>query len=109
MAIVYRCTQKSLDRDVALKVMMPEMGADKSMCERFLKEGKIIAKLEHPNIVTIYDIGRHEDNYYMSMEICTKPCFTRKRFSPIRGPTSATVPSATSSKSCSGQALPSSR
>ena len=81
MAMVYRCTQKSLDRDVALKVMMPEMGADKSMCERFLKEGKIIAKLEHPNIVTIYDIGRHEDNYYMSMEICTKPNLKERIYS----------------------------
>jgi len=73
MATVYLATQESLDREVALKVMQPQAGTDKSMCDRFLKEGKIIAKLGHPNIVTIYDIGCYQSHYYMSMEFCAAP------------------------------------
>ena len=68
MATVYLAVQKSLDREVALKVMSPAMAADGDFCKRFLKEGRIIAKLVHGHIVTVYDIGAHGSNYYMALE-----------------------------------------
>lgn len=68
MAAVYLAIQESLERQVALKVMAGSLVADPSFCERFLKEGKIVAQLNHPHIVTIYDIGVFQTYYYMAME-----------------------------------------
>lgn len=72
MARVFLAEQVSLDREVALKVMANELiFEDQTFCERFLIEGKIIAKLHHHNIVTIHDIACTPDNiYYMAMEYC---------------------------------------
>jgi serine/threonine-protein kinase PpkA len=68
MATVYLATQRSLERKVALKVMAPALAADPSFCERFLREGKTLARLSHPHTVTIYDIGNVGHHYYMAME-----------------------------------------
>jgi len=68
MAIVYLARQVPLDRPVAVKVMAPALAADKSFPERFLKEGQIIAQLDHPNIVRVFDLGTHDDIYFLSME-----------------------------------------
>lgn len=68
MSKVYLAIQKSLERQVALKVMETSLLADPSFSQRFLKEGKIIAKLAHRNIITIYDIGVFHSCYYMAME-----------------------------------------
>lgn len=70
MARVYRATQQSLSRDVAIKVMMPD--SDGSYTERFLREARLVATLNHPNIVTIYDVGQLEDTRpYLCMELLT--------------------------------------
>ena len=69
MAKVYLATQESLERTVALKILLPSMMAvDSTISERFLKEGRIVAQLNHPNIVTVYDIGKASSFYYMAME-----------------------------------------
>lgn len=68
MAKVYLATQRSLERKVALKVMSAALAADPSFCERFLREGKMQAKLSNPFTVGIYDIGNVGDLYYMAME-----------------------------------------
>ncbi|MEN0106975.1 MAG: serine/threonine-protein kinase, partial [Pseudomonas sp.] len=68
MATVYLATQRSLHRKVALKVMASALAADESFCERFLREGRMLARLSHPNTVTIYDIGNAGPWYYMAME-----------------------------------------
>ncbi|MND30815.1 Serine/threonine-protein kinase PrkC [compost metagenome] len=68
MATVYLATQRSLERKVALKIMGAALAADRSFCERFLREGKTLARLSHPNTVTIYDIGNAGSHYYMAME-----------------------------------------
>nr|WP_277425140.1 serine/threonine-protein kinase [Pseudomonas chlororaphis] len=68
MATVYLATQRSLERKVALKVMAAALAADRSFCERFLREGKTLARLSHPHTVTIYDIGNVGHFYYMAME-----------------------------------------
>jgi serine/threonine protein kinase len=69
MATVYLATQESLNRHVVLKVL-DEVNAEKSedLIERFIAEGRIIASLRHPNIITIYDIGVADNALYISME-----------------------------------------
>ncbi|MBI2379796.1 MAG: protein kinase [Gammaproteobacteria bacterium] len=68
MASVYLATQTSLDRKVALKIMAASLAADQSFCERFLREGRMLARLSHPHTVTIHDIGSTGHHYYMAME-----------------------------------------
>jgi serine/threonine-protein kinase PpkA len=68
MASVYLAVQESLEREVALKVMSPQLAADPEFTQRFLKEGRITARLAHPNLVTVYDIGSHEGVYYLAAE-----------------------------------------
>ena len=67
MATVYLAVQESLSRHVALKVMNQILMVDADFCRRFLNEGRLIAKLSHPNIVTVYDIGASERFHYLSM------------------------------------------
>ncbi len=64
---VYRATQLSLGRDVALKVLAPNLAADIDVRERFLQESTLAASLEHPNIVPIYDAGEVEGTCYIAM------------------------------------------
>ncbi len=68
MATVYLATQESLNRNVALKVLSPGLSTDESLAQRFLKEGRILAQLSHPNIITIFDIAKHDNDYYFAME-----------------------------------------
>lgn len=68
MATVYLAVQESLDREVALKVMAPLLAANADFCQQFLKEGRITAKLSHPHLVTVHDIGSHSGTYYMASE-----------------------------------------
>lgn len=68
MASVFLAVQESLDREVALKVMSPVLAANAEFASRFVVEGKITAKLQHPNLVTVYDIGSHNGVYYLAAE-----------------------------------------
>ena len=67
MATVYLAVQESLTRNVALKVMAQALVLDEDFRRRFLNEGRLIAQLSHPNIVTVYDIGAANDVHYLSM------------------------------------------
>ncbi|MEO8160090.1 MAG: protein kinase, partial [Arenimonas sp.] len=67
MATVYLAQQKSLGRDVALKILIPALASDAVATERFLREARVSAKLHHPNIVAIFDVGVHEGVPYMSI------------------------------------------
>ena len=69
MASVYCAVQESLNRDVALKIMSSTLVSDDSFKQRFVNEGRIIAQLLHPNIVTIFDIGVYQQYYYLAMEL----------------------------------------
>ena len=72
MASVYLALQESMDREVALKVMSPALGAsDASFSERFIREAKIVAKLSHPHIIAVYDVGIAGPYHYFSMEYHT--------------------------------------
>ncbi|MCG8353573.1 MAG: tetratricopeptide repeat protein [Chloroflexales bacterium] len=63
MAVVYQARQINLDRIVAMKVLPPELTYDANYIARFHQEAKNAAKLEHPHIVPIYEIGSVADNY----------------------------------------------
>jgi YVTN family beta-propeller protein len=67
MADVYRAYQPSLNRYVAIKVLPPEYARDRAFVERFLREASTAARLEHPNIVPIYEAGEQTGVYYTVM------------------------------------------
>ena len=68
MGIVYGAYQPSLDREVAIKILPPNLVHDEELVERFLREARAAAKLNHPNIVTIYQVNQQDDFYYFAME-----------------------------------------
>jgi serine/threonine protein kinase len=69
MGIVYRATDTRLDRQVALKLLAPLGGPDELRVERFLREARITASLDHPNIVEVYDVGTHDGQPFMVVEL----------------------------------------
>lgn len=68
MGAVYKGCQKDLDRLVAIKILPPEAGNDVESLSRFRSEARAMAKLNHPNIVSIYDFGAVEGQCYFVME-----------------------------------------
>ncbi|MBN1572690.1 MAG: protein kinase [Deltaproteobacteria bacterium] len=68
MGIVYKAKQEGLDRIVALKVLLPNLSRKKGFVERFMREARNAAKLDHPNIVTIFEVGTDDDSYFFSMK-----------------------------------------
>ncbi len=69
MGAVYKALQTQLDRVVALKVLPPDIAADPGFADRFAREAKALARLNHPNVVTLYEFGRTSTGlYYFLME-----------------------------------------
>lgn len=68
MAVVYKAKQLSLDRVVAIKILPKRFVENQNYIDRFFKEGKIAAKLNHNNIVQAIDVGKAGDLYYFVME-----------------------------------------
>ncbi|MCZ7644668.1 MAG: protein kinase [Planctomycetota bacterium] len=68
MGSVFKARQIAMDRIVALKILAPKLAEDRSFCERFIKEARAVAKLNHPNIIVGIDVGRHGKYYYFAME-----------------------------------------
>jgi serine/threonine protein kinase len=63
MGIVFKARDTQLDRTVAIKVLPPDKVADPDRKRRFVQEAKAASALNHPNIITIYDIGSDRDNF----------------------------------------------
>jgi predicted Ser/Thr protein kinase len=72
-AVVYRATQLSLQRVVALKVLSPQLGADEDFKERFAREGVSAASLEHPNVVPVYEAGEEDGLAFLAMKYVDGP------------------------------------
>ena len=68
MGAVYKARQRSLDRLVALKILPLDARADPAFAERFVREARTLAQLNHPNIVTVYDFGKVGGLFYLVME-----------------------------------------
>ena len=67
MGIVYRARQREPDRVVALKVVAPEVAGDPSFEARFKSEGRIAARIEHPNVIPVYAVGEDRGTLYIAM------------------------------------------
>ncbi len=68
MGVVYRAQHMHLGRTVALKLLNPELAASEEFRERFVREARAAAELEHPNIVPVYDAGEVEGRLYLAMK-----------------------------------------
>lgn len=68
MGAVYKATQTSLDRPVAVKVLPPELGESETFRESFITEAKLMARLNHPNLISVFDFGEVENMLYIVME-----------------------------------------
>ncbi|AXG82405.1 Stk1 family PASTA domain-containing Ser/Thr kinase [Streptomyces paludis] len=82
MATVYRAVDTRLDRVLALKVMHPALATDATFVERFIREAKAVARLDHPNIVGVFDQGAEGAYVYLAMEYvagCTLRDVLRER------------------------------
>ncbi|MEE8580518.1 MAG: protein kinase [Myxococcota bacterium] len=84
MGIVYRAKDTVLDRIVAYKVLPDTLKENPQALQNFLREAKAAAKLNHPNIVTVYDTGEQDGRYYIAMEFVDGT--TLKEIVKQRGP-----------------------
>jgi tRNA A-37 threonylcarbamoyl transferase component Bud32 len=86
MGFVYKARQPKLDRAVALKLLPMELGADPHFAERFNREARALARLNHPNIVAVYDFGVSGGFGYLLMEfvdgVNLRQAMQAGRFSP---------------------------
>ncbi|HEX2988021.1 MAG TPA: protein kinase [Chloroflexota bacterium] len=69
MAVVYEANDLLLDRKVAVKLLRPQYATDPAFLARFQREAKAAARLSHPNVVAIYDVGSEGDTQYIVMEL----------------------------------------
>jgi serine/threonine protein kinase len=68
MAVIYKAVDQMLGRTVAVKILRPSLTNDPSFLVRFRNEARSVANLNHPNIVTVYDVGNFEQTQYIVME-----------------------------------------
>ena len=68
MGVVYKAKQIELDRIVALKILSPELAEEAEFAVRFMREARMLAKLSHPNIVTVFNFGSVDGFCYLLME-----------------------------------------
>src|SRR3989442_715141 len=68
MGFVFKARQPKLDRLVALKILPRSLATDPAFAERFTREGRVLARLSHPNIVTVHDFGQANGFFYLLME-----------------------------------------
>jgi len=92
MGTVYKAVDESLDREVAIKVLNPDLG-DPEILRRFRAEAMTLARLNHPNIATLYEFAQHEDDLLMVMEFVRGETFDRvsDRFGPLPFDRAATL------------------
>ncbi len=72
-ATVYRAFDSSLEREVALKVLHPQLLTDRTFAQRFRREARALAGMRHPNIITVYEVGEADGRLYIAMELANGP------------------------------------
>ncbi len=73
MGVVYEAIQSSLERRVALKVLRTELAEDPAFVERFRREGKLQASLEHPHVLDVYEVGESAEGLFLAMRLVRGP------------------------------------
>ncbi|NVB78397.1 MAG: serine/threonine protein kinase, partial [Kofleriaceae bacterium] len=69
MGRVYEAYDAELDRAIALKVLRPELAVAQSLTERLVRESRLMAKISHPGVITVYDVGRTGPSVFIAMEL----------------------------------------
>ena len=87
MGVVYRATQLALDRTVALKVIAAGLLEDQTVRNRFVRESKVAASIDHPNVIPIYYAGEEDGIAYIAMRYVAGRRRPQPR--PARGPAAA--------------------
>ena len=82
MGEVYLARDEHLDRDVAVKLLSPDAASDPLATERFRREARAASAINHPNIVTVYDVGEAEGTWYIAMELVQGQTLARARGTP---------------------------
>lgn len=68
MGVVYQAHDPQIGREIALKVLRPDRVSSEDFVQRFLKEARAIGRMQHPHIVTVYDVGEDQGTVYIAME-----------------------------------------
>jgi eukaryotic-like serine/threonine-protein kinase len=66
--VVYQARDLSLERDVALKVLHPQLTVDARFIENFKREARSLARISHPNVVTVHEIGELDGRLFIAMQ-----------------------------------------
>jgi serine/threonine protein kinase len=70
MGVVFEATDPGLDRAVAVKILRPRGGRfDAAGAARLRREGQVMARLTHPNVIRVYDVGVEQDHVFVAMEL----------------------------------------
>jgi predicted Ser/Thr protein kinase len=73
MGVVYEAVQSSLERRVALKILRPDLAHDPAFAERFRREARLQASLEHPHVVEVYEVGESPHGLFLAMRLISGP------------------------------------
>src|SRR5262245_37625732 len=85
MGVVYRAHDERLDRDVALKVLSPELANDQEFLARFRREARTLSKLNHPNVATVHDFDTEAGTSFIVMELVQGKSLSEKiGIAPLR-------------------------
>src|SRR5262249_47237672 len=92
MGVVYRARQVKAHRIVALKMILSGAHASASDLKRFQIEAEAVARLQHPNIVQVYEVGEHEGRPFFSLEFCPGGSLEKKLSgTPLKGEEAAAL------------------
>ena len=91
MAVVYRAIDTMLDRNVAVKILLPEVSNKEKLLKRFSREAKTLASLSHSNIVKVLDYGEFEATPYLVLEFISGGTLSTRMGKPIHYAEAASI------------------